>query len=186
MTATTALLLFLNDIEDVSDEAYTAWHRDHHVPQRLTVPGILAAHRYALQKGGGRRFLTIYELAAGEVLSHPSYLSLIEHPDAPTAAMRTHLKGGIRIVIRLDRAPAGPPPTLVAVDDAAASGLAWAAGPCEQPASAHPLAAAANLPDRLSLVGPAPHRRSAGDGIGAVPRPWAGDYRWLDTQATRS
>ncbi len=183
MTEPTALLLFLNDIEGIADEAYTAWHRDHHVPQRLTVPGILVAHRYVLASGDGRRFLTIYELAASEALVHASYLNLIERPDPPTAAMRSHLKGGLRIVIVVDQVLAGPPPRRLVLLDRAAGGIAWASGACAQPESNHPLAAPITLPARLSLVG-AEHASSAGsDCSRAAPLLRNGVYRWLDTQA---
>jgi hypothetical protein len=182
---TGALLLFLNDIRNVTDEAYVAWHRDHHVPQRLLVPGMLAAHRYERLTGAGHRFLTIYELADAGTLAHPDYVAVIARPDSPTIIMRKHLMGGVRVVLALDSRPRGLPPAHLAVASSASSWPSWATGAAQQPATSHPLAASQDLPPRLALVdvGVSGSGESPMDTPPPVAWPWHGIYRWSDTQS---
>jgi hypothetical protein len=182
---TGALLLFLNDIHQVSNVAYVAWHRDHHVPQRLMVPGMRAAHRYERLTGAGRRFLTVYELADAGTLAHPDYVALIARPDGPTIIMRKHLTGGVRVVLPLDSRPSGAPPTDLVVSSSASSWPIWAAGAAQQPATSHPLAASQDLPPRLALVNVGACRlgESPLDPPPPVFWPWDGIYRWNDSQS---
>jgi hypothetical protein len=182
---TGALLLFLNDIHQVSDVAYVAWHRDHHVPQRLMVPGMRAAHRYERLTGAGRRFLTVYELAEAGTLAHPDYTALIVRPDDPTIIMRKHLTGGVRVVLALDNRPRRLPPAHLVVASSAPSWPHWAAGTAQQPAISHPLAVSQDLPPRLELVdvGACRSGESPLDTLPPVAWPWHGIYRWNDSQS---
>jgi hypothetical protein len=182
---TGALLLFLNDIRDVADEAYVAWHRDHHVPQRLLVPGMRTAHRYERMSGAGLRFLTVYELADAGTLAHPDYLTLIAWPDGPTVIMRKHLTGGVRVVLALDSEPRGAAPSHLGVTSTAYSWPCWAAGTAQQPATSHPLAPSQDLPPRLALVdiGASEQGESPLDTPPPVAWPWHGIYCWSDSQS---
>jgi hypothetical protein len=180
---TGALLLFLNDICHVADKAYIAWHRDHHVPQRLMVPGMRAAHRYERLSGIGRRFLTVYELEDAGTLAHPDYAALIARPDGSTIIMRKHLTGGVRVVLMLDNRPQGAPPAHLVVAYSAPSWPTWASGTAQQPATSHPLAVSQDLPRRLALVGVRGSGESPLDNPPSVVWPWHGIYRWSDSQA---
>jgi hypothetical protein len=172
-----ALLLFLNDIEGVTDEAYTAWHRDHHVLQRLTVPGIQAGHRYEKVTGRGRRFLTVYELASQNALSHPAYLSLVAEPDTQTVLMRPHLRHGVRVVLALDRQLSAPPPSKLMILDNPKPNSAWAEGVLQQAPTIHPLATQVSLPARLQLIDASQLRDSHPVQSGlSEPMPWDGTY----------
>jgi hypothetical protein len=92
-----AFLVFANDIDPAQREAYERWHGDHHVPQRLTVPGILRATRYQAVGGGSPDYLTVYDLADIAVLNSPEYRRLAEQPDAVTQAMRPFLRNPLRL-----------------------------------------------------------------------------------------
>ncbi len=94
-----AFLIFANDINPAQREAYERWHGGHHVPQRLTVPGILRATRYQTS-GGSPDYLTVYDLADIAVLNSPEYRRLAEQPDAVTQAMRPYLRNPLRLACR--------------------------------------------------------------------------------------
>lgn len=92
-----AFLVFANDVDPAQREAYERWHGGHHVPQRLTVPGILRATRYQAAGGHSPDYLTVYDLADIAVLDSPEYRLLAEQPDAVTQAMRPFLRNPLRL-----------------------------------------------------------------------------------------
>jgi len=94
-----AFLVFANDVVSEQREAYERWHGGHHVPQRLTVPGILRATRYQTSSGSPE-YLTVYDLADIAVLGSPAYRRLAEQPDAVTQAMRPYLRDPLRLACR--------------------------------------------------------------------------------------
>lgn len=98
-SASSAFLVFANDVVAEQREAYERWHGGHHVPQRLTVPGILRATRYRTG-GGSPEYLTVYDLADIAVLVSPDYRLLAEQPDAVTQAMRPNLHDPLRLACR--------------------------------------------------------------------------------------
>ncbi len=104
----TAILLFGNNVREEARAAYESWHSSHHVPQRLTVPGILGAIRFRLAGPGGPEYLTLYRLRDARVLDSPEYRALLEHPDPPTLAMRPNLLAPHRYVARTALVPALP------------------------------------------------------------------------------
>lgn len=95
-----AFLVFANDVVPEQCEAYERWHGGHHVPQRLTVPGILRATRYQAVGGGSPDYLTVYDLADIAVLDSADYRRLAEQPDAVTQAMRPYLRNPLRLACR--------------------------------------------------------------------------------------
>ena len=95
-----AFLVFANDIDPAQREAYESWHGGHHVPQRITVPGILRATRYKAVGGGSPDYLTVYDLADIAVLNSSEYRQLAEQPDAVTRAMRPYLRNPLRLACR--------------------------------------------------------------------------------------
>ncbi|RXT46405.1 hypothetical protein B6S44_26730 [Bosea sp. Tri-44] len=98
-SGSSAFLVFANDVDPAQREAYERWHGGHHVPQRLTVPGILRATRYRVS-GGTPEYLTVYDLADLAVLDSPAYRLLAEQPDAVTQAMRPYLRNPLRLACR--------------------------------------------------------------------------------------
>ncbi|WP_204301518.1 hypothetical protein, partial [Stenotrophomonas maltophilia] len=66
--AGTAFLALWNGVAPGHIEAYQDWHGVEHVPERLTVPGMLAAWRYQADDGDEPAFFTLYDLASIEVL----------------------------------------------------------------------------------------------------------------------
>lgn len=116
----TAILLFGNDVRPEARAAYERWHAGHHVPQRLTVPGLLGAIRFRLAGPGGPEYLTFYRLAQAEILEGPAYRALIETPDAETLAMRPNLLAPRRLVMQAGPVPAIPEGFAMLVEQAPA------------------------------------------------------------------
>jgi hypothetical protein len=108
----TALLVLWNDVDAGMEAAYHDWHANEHVPERLTVPGILWGRRYADAQPEGRpRYLTLYGLRDTGVLDSAPYRRLLSHPTPASARMRPALRNLTRWVCTLhDDAPVLPLP----------------------------------------------------------------------------
>lgn len=142
-----AFLVFANDVDPARREAYESWHGGHHVPQRLTVPGMLRATRYrASESGGSPEYLTVYDLADVAVLDQPAYRRLAEQPDAVTQAMRPHLRNPLRLACQ----------ALAAADCAHGQMLAMLRLPGASAARAARWLAAGDLPAMIRLGRTAP------------------------------
>lgn len=101
--AATALLALWNDVTPEQDAQYNRWHAVEHVPERLTVPGILWALRYAsTAPRQSPRYLTLYGLRNAQVLESQYYLQLLRKPTPMSHAMRPHLRRVSRWVCALD------------------------------------------------------------------------------------
>ena len=103
-----AFLALWNGVAPGELAAYQAWHGIEHVPERLTVPGILAAWRYQAGEGDDAGFFTLYDLADIGVLDSAAYRRLIDAPSPMSRRMRPHLTHFRRIVCRLDRREPSP------------------------------------------------------------------------------
>jgi hypothetical protein len=88
-TQTTALLALWNDVDPIHDAEYNDWHANEHVPERLTVPGMLWGLRLLAMAGGaGPRYLTLYGLRDVQVLDSAAYQHLLAWPTPMSARMR--------------------------------------------------------------------------------------------------
>ncbi|OFZ96431.1 MAG: hypothetical protein A3H35_03610 [Betaproteobacteria bacterium RIFCSPLOWO2_02_FULL_62_17] len=94
------LLLLWNDIDPAVDAEYKRWHSREHVPERVTVPGILAGRRYARTDEGTQRYLSVYELESTAVLASKAYLALMEEPTPWSRRMRPHFRNLSRVACR--------------------------------------------------------------------------------------
>ena len=153
----TAFLLFGNDVAEGARDAYEIWHGGHHVPQRLTVPGLLGAIRYRASGDARPEYLTFYRLAHAGIVAEPAYRRLVEHPDPETLAMRPNLRRPVRRVASVTALPRVPPGAALRVFRGAPPmrpfGTLIVTGRIETDAPEHPLTAEA-VPDsgRLTLV----------------------------------
>ena len=58
-----------------TEREFNEWYNQYHVPERVSVPGILSARRYELCDGeGALKYLAIYELEDEAVLQGEAYL----------------------------------------------------------------------------------------------------------------
>ena len=100
--AATALLALWNDVDPAFDAEYNDWHANEHVPERLTVPGMLWGRRCGLRQDAAMpRYLTLYGLRSAEVLDSEPYGRLLNHPTPMSRAMRPRLRHLSRWVCKL-------------------------------------------------------------------------------------
>ena len=101
----TALLALWNDVEPALDSRYNDWHASEHVPERLTVPGMLWGRRYGRAASeGAPRYLTLYGLRAADVLDSEPYQRLLREPTPVSRTMRPALRHVSRWVCTLHEA----------------------------------------------------------------------------------
>ena len=89
-----------NSVDPAMRPDYEAWHGGEHVPERLTMPGFLAAKRYVGGRGAAARYLTLYDLGSAEALETPEYLDLLANPTPETRRMRPAMGAFSRSVYR--------------------------------------------------------------------------------------
>ena len=76
------LLVFMNP-PPAFDEEFNAWYDSEHIPERLSVPGVLTGLRYINIAGGAPRYLAMYDLERFEVLETPAYLRVAFDNSSP-------------------------------------------------------------------------------------------------------
>jgi hypothetical protein len=68
------MVVFMEPAEGTEHE-FNDWYNQNHVPERVSVPGILSARRYELCDGDGAlKYLAVYELENEAVLQGEAYL----------------------------------------------------------------------------------------------------------------
>jgi hypothetical protein len=97
-TAAGAVLALWNDVDRVHDTDYNDWHANEHVPERLTVPGMLWGLRFHSLDAAGPRYLTLYGLRDAPVLDSAAYQHLLAWPTPMSARMRNVMHGISRAV----------------------------------------------------------------------------------------
>jgi hypothetical protein len=81
-------------------EDYDTWHTREHVPERLKIPGILAARRYAEGSGPLPSYFTLYALTDISILTSQPYLALLQNPTSWSRSMRPDLRHFLRLGCR--------------------------------------------------------------------------------------
>ena len=70
------LVVFMQPKPEVEGK-FNDWYNQHHVPERVSVPGFLNARRFELCEGeGALKYLAIYELEDENVLHSDAYIAL--------------------------------------------------------------------------------------------------------------
>lgn len=65
------------------EEEFNAWYDTEHIPERLSVPGILTGLRYMNVQGGTPRYLAMYDLEHASVMDSPAYLRVAHDSSSP-------------------------------------------------------------------------------------------------------
>ncbi len=65
------------------EEEFNAWYDTEHIPERLSVPGILTGLRYMNVSGGTPRYLAMYDLEHASVMDSPAYLRVAHDNSSP-------------------------------------------------------------------------------------------------------
>jgi hypothetical protein len=93
-----AFLALWNGIDDAAlQPEYEAWHTFEHVPERVGLPGFVAARRYRREGPDGPLYFTLYWLDAIGALDTPQYAEVFAAPTAWTARLRAHLNQFFRL-----------------------------------------------------------------------------------------
>ena len=65
------------------EEEFNAWYDTEHIPERLSVPGVLTGLRYMNVQGGTPRYLAMYDLEHASVMDSPAYLRVAHDNSSP-------------------------------------------------------------------------------------------------------
>ena len=69
-----AVLVMMTDVPNELEADFNRWYNDVHLPEVLSLPGVLGGRRFRV-RGDGVRYLALYELASPDVVSSPAYAS---------------------------------------------------------------------------------------------------------------
>ena len=73
------LLMVYSEVPAKHEEEYNAWYDTEHIPERLSIPGVLSAARYQAV-AGGPRYLACYELASPEAWHSEAWQKWLKNP----------------------------------------------------------------------------------------------------------
>ena len=99
-TGTKAILVVQSDIRRELEPDFLKWYDEEHIPERLAVPGFLAARRFratdqiigntvAVPEQSPPQHLIVYELESPDVLRSEAYQHMIRNPSDWTRRMRS-------------------------------------------------------------------------------------------------
>ena len=94
------LLALWNGVDPARAAEYHLWHTREHVPERVSVPGMIRAFRYVDGDGPLPSCLTLYDLQAMDVLTSAPYRALLENPTEWSRSMRPSFRGFLRLACR--------------------------------------------------------------------------------------
>jgi len=89
------LLAVWNDITAADEAEFNAWYEEEHFPERLGVPGFLAARRYRDAEAASR-YAAFYDTASLAVLTSAAYLERLANPTPRTRAIMPHFRNMAR------------------------------------------------------------------------------------------
>ncbi len=92
-----AVLALWNGVEGARRHEYNVWHNREHVPERLSVPGMLGARRYVRSSGQLPEYLTLYMMDDTSVLQSEPYRRLLDNPTEWSRSMRPSFRGFLRL-----------------------------------------------------------------------------------------
>ncbi|KQU91654.1 hypothetical protein ASC78_01630 [Variovorax sp. Root318D1] len=152
MAGTGAVLALWNDVTPDVDAEYNTWHAGEHVPERLTVPGMLWGRRYRRACNSlAPRYLTLYGMRDVQVLDSDAYRLLLSRPTPMSAHMRPHLRNLSRWVCDVREAHGFLASTHVAVWTFDAEDAARACAGAQAESCPHDLLLAQRSPDAAPL-----------------------------------
>ena len=95
-----AVLALWNGVAPERRAEYDLWHTREHVPERISVPGMVGARRYHRRAGPLPEYLTLYDVAEAAVLTSRPYRDLLDNPTPWSRSMRPSFRGFLRICCR--------------------------------------------------------------------------------------
>lgn len=98
------LFVVMADIPSELEQEFNHWANTIHIPERMSVPGILSARRYAMVHGEPRlerKYIHVYELESPAVIESPEYQRLQSQRTEQDKRMADSLQNRFRNVYRL-------------------------------------------------------------------------------------
>ncbi len=92
-----AFLALWNDVVPARIAEYDAWHTFEHVPERVGIPGFVAARRYVAAERATDRYFTRYDLTDIDALDGAAYADVVAHPTPWSRSMRPSLSNFVRL-----------------------------------------------------------------------------------------
>jgi hypothetical protein len=86
------LLMVFSDVPAEHDEEYNRWYNEEHIPERLSIPGVLNAARYEAV-AGGPQYLACYELASPDAWYADAWQTWLKNPTAWSKRMSPSVIG---------------------------------------------------------------------------------------------
>jgi hypothetical protein len=75
----TGLLAVWTDVAPEAEADFNEWYDKEHVPEIVSIPGVLSGRRYQTLEGGPK-YLALYEMADEKVWSSPGFTKVRENP----------------------------------------------------------------------------------------------------------
>jgi len=94
LLGTAAMLLTFDIVEDAIPE-HDDWHTHEHLPERLSIPGLLRGTRWVAVQAQPR-YLVLYEVRQLDVLTSDAYLDRLNHTTPWTSKTMPHYRGMTR------------------------------------------------------------------------------------------
>lgn len=96
------LLMVYVDVPAALEAEFNRWYNEEHIPERLSIPGVLDAARYVAVRGGPK-YLACYELSEPEAYFSDIWQHHLKHPTPWTQRMSPDVIGQnfVRNVYRL-------------------------------------------------------------------------------------
>ena len=73
------LLMVYSDVGPEHEDEFNRWYNEEHIPERLSIPGVLSAARYTAVQGGPK-YLACYELAEPEAWHSEAWQYWLKNP----------------------------------------------------------------------------------------------------------
>ncbi|QYB00191.1 hypothetical protein I1A62_03650 (plasmid) [Rhodococcus sp. USK10] len=100
------IVLIAADVEQGFEDEFNQWYDYEHLPERAALPGFLSARRFVAESGEPK-YLTMYEVENGEVLTSPAY-SDVSPPSQWQTELTPHIQKVVRTVYREITHPVPP------------------------------------------------------------------------------
>jgi hypothetical protein len=96
------LLMVYVDVPAAVEDEFNRWYNEEHIPERLSIPGVLNAARYVAVRGGPKH-LACYELSEPEAYFTDTWQHFLNHPTEWSKRMSPTVVGQnfVRHVYRL-------------------------------------------------------------------------------------
>ena len=85
-----------SDVAPADFDFYHRWLLKEHFPERVGIPGFIAARVFRRQAGSDFQFFIIYETESPQVLASPAYVDRLNNPTPMTQQVMPKLKNFVR------------------------------------------------------------------------------------------